>query len=121
MHRIALLAGMLLAAAPASAAGPGFNCARASSADERAICRSAALSAQDRLLARLYRDVQSCTAMGNHAVNIEEQRAWLQQRRQCGASQACLAKLYKARIALFAPQAPKARRYLKTGDCPHPL
>ncbi|MDE2436159.1 MAG: hypothetical protein KGM49_07870 [Sphingomonadales bacterium] len=121
MRPAALTLGSLLLATPVSAGGPSFSCTKAASTDERAICRSPALSTQDRQLARAYRDMQSCTAMGNHAVNIEEQRDWLVARGRCGADRACLAKLYRVRIQRFAPMATKARRYLKTGDCPHPL
>lgn len=115
------LALLALTVTPASAAGPSFSCARATGADERAICRSPALSAQDRQLARLYRDVQHCTAMGGRGANIDDQRDWLQARSRCGGDRACLSNLYRVRINQFAPMAAKARRYLKAEECPHPL
>ena len=121
MRKLPLIALALLAAVPAQAAGPSFSCARATGADERAICRSPTLSAQDRQLARVYNDVQHCTAMGGRGANIDDQRDWLQARRRCGGDRACLSNLYRVRINQFAPMAVKARRYLKAGDCPRPL
>lgn len=108
-------------ATPSVAAGPSFNCARATAPDERAICRSPALSAQDRQLARDYFAVQHCTMMGGKGANLDDQLDWLRARSRCGGDRACLSNLYRVRIREFAPQAVKARRYLKTGDCPHPL
>lgn len=108
-------------AMPVAAAGPSFSCARATGADERAICRSPALSAQDRQLARDYRAVQHCTMMGGKSVNLDDQLDWLRARSRCGGDRACLSNLYRVRIKQFAPMAAKARRYLKAGDCPHPL
>ncbi len=117
-----IAAGFLaVLASAAPAAGPSFNCARATSSDERAVCRSQALSAQDRQLARLYRDVQHCTAMGGKGANIDDQLDWLKARERCGADRACLSNLYRARISYFAPMAAKARRYLQAGNCPAPL
>lgn len=121
MRKFLPIALAVLATAPAQAGGPSFSCARASAADERAICRSPALSAQDRRLARAYNDVQHCTAMGGRGANMDDQRDWLEARSRCGGDRACLSNLYRVRINQFAPMAVKARRYLKAGDCPHPL
>ena len=74
----------------ASAGGPSFSCARARSADERAICRSPALSAADARMTALYRDIQGCTMMGARDNNIDDQRAWLVRRSQCVSDATCL-------------------------------
>lgn len=105
----------------AGAGGPSFSCARASGADERAICRSPALSAADARMASLYHAIQHCTMMGGRGDNIDEQRAWLARRARCGGNTACLARIYNTRIALFAPLAAKARRLLQRQECPGPL
>ena len=119
---IAAFVGSAAGAGPAVAAGgPSFSCARASAADERAICRSPALRAADARMASLYRDIQGCTMMGGHGDNIDLQRAWLARRSQCGGNTTCLARLYRARIAEFAPMAARARRFMQVEECPGPL
>jgi uncharacterized protein len=109
------------AGTPAAAGEPSFSCARASAADERAICRSAGLSAADARMASLYRDIQSCTMMGGRGDNIEGQREWLARRAHCGGNISCLARFYNARIAYFAPMAARARKLMRAEECPGPL
>ena len=119
-----LVIAQLLAAftvAPAEAAGPSFSCARATAPDERTICRSPALRAADARMAALYHDIQHCTAMGGHGTNLDDQRAWLGRRADCGRNSACIARLYRGRIAEFAPMAAKARHFLLKGECPNSL
>lgn len=111
----------VLAGTGADADSPSFSCARASAADERAICRSAGLSAADAQMASLYRDIQSCTMMGGRGDNIDDQRAWLARRARCGGNVSCLARFYNARIAYFAPMAARARKLMRAEECPGPL
>ena len=110
-----------LASTAAGAGGPSFSCARASGADERAICHSPTLRAADARMASLYRDIQGCTMMGGRGDNIDDQRAWLARRARCGGNADCLARIYNARIALFAPLATRARRLMQKQECPGPL
>lgn len=109
------------AGAAAGAGGPSFSCARATRADEQAICRSPSLRMADARMASLFRDIQGCTAMGGHGANIDDQRAWLARRSRCGGNASCLARIYHARIAEFAPLAAKARRFMRTEECPNSL
>jgi uncharacterized protein len=102
----------------AGAGGPSFSCARADGADEKTICRSPALRLADVRMASLFRDIQGCTAMGGHGTNIDDQRVWLAQRSRCGRNASCLTRLYRARIAEFAPLAAKARRLIRAEQCP---
>lgn len=90
-------------------------------ADERAICRSPSLSAADARLALLYRDIQHCTMMGGRGDNIDDQREWLTRRGQCGGNSACLARIYRARNAHFTPMAARARKLMRSEECPGPL
>ena len=117
----AALALSVLSAGPVLAAGPSFSCARATRADERAICRSSALRTADARMAALYRDIQHCTAMGGHGTNLDDQQAWLARRAECGGNSACISRLYRGRIAEFAPMAAKARRFMLKGECPNVL
>ena len=110
-----------LTSAAAEARGPSFSCPRATGADELTICRSPALRAADARMASMFRDIQGCTAMGGHGDNVDDQRAWLMRRGRCGSNANCLARIYAARIAEFAPLATKARRLMRVESCPGPL
>lgn len=99
--RIAALQGQggsAQAAAPAVAATPSFNCARARSADEIAICNDGVLAAKDRQLSALYSGVLTRLDLDSQQRLAAAQKAWLQQRGQCGASVACIASAYDGRI-----------------------
>ena len=117
-----LLAGLgsatMLFSPAARAKAPSFDCAHASHADERAICRSPALSALDARMAALFDTIQGCTAMGGHDVNLGAQGHWLHRRAQCGANRACLTRIYRAHIAELAPRAARADKEMHAGNCP---
>jgi len=88
-----------LAALPVPAparVGPGFDCARAGSATERAVCASGELSALDAALSALWR------ARARTDADRTAQRAWLRERNACGADDVCLAGVYGSRIADLA-------------------
>ncbi|WP_108661988.1 lysozyme inhibitor LprI family protein [Acuticoccus kandeliae] len=94
------LAGVLVAAALAGPAmAQSFDCAAAATADEKAICQSGALSALDDEMAALFQDIESHAMMGVSGETRDSQRAFLTERAACGANDACLTKLYHARIA----------------------
>ncbi len=91
----------VLAAVPASQAvnglsgsGPAFNCARASTATEHAICQSPDLSAADRSVAAAYSNAEYwCDKDPSKlALLAKVQKAWRSQRDACGSDAACLAK-----------------------------
>jgi uncharacterized protein len=98
MPRIALLLAAPFLATPASAAS--FDCARASTADEVTVCRSPALSALDSEMGGLwYAYSRVPMLMGGNGNRGDEARAFLERRRACGRSVACLTRTYGARIA----------------------
>ncbi len=91
---VALAAGV----APASAAS--FDCTKAATPDETAICASYVLSDLDTQMATLYGvRMQIPMLMGARGAAQDEQRAWLAQRHQCGGDVACIVQAYQARIA----------------------
>ncbi len=97
--------GSFAAAMPApspASMGPSFDCRKAASADERAICASADLAAIDRQLADAY---SAALASADDATAIKAaQRQWIADRQSCGSDGACLAAAYDRRIAaLTAP------------------
>lgn len=76
MRPIAIVAVLFLSLpAPASADGPSFDCAKAVTPVEKAICASGDLSALDRQIA-----VEYPAALSTGQTNTAEQRAWLDQR-----------------------------------------
>ena len=91
------LAGALLVPAPAHAAS--FDCARATKADEIAICRTPSLSALDSEMSGLwYANSRVPMLMGSTGTRGDEARAFLARRAACGRDVGCLTGLYRARI-----------------------
>ncbi len=98
-----------------------FDCARASSPVETAICASTELRAADEALARAFASAVSGLDADSAVRLRSEQRAWLGERNAC-ASQAgavvgeCLARAYRTRsAALVAPAVPRAVEPLPPG------
>jgi uncharacterized protein YecT (DUF1311 family) len=89
-----LAAGPAGQAATGAPAGPSFDCARAGTATERAICRSPDLSAADRGVAAAYGSAQYWCDKdpGKLALLAKVQKAWRARRDACGGDAACLAK-----------------------------
>ncbi len=78
----------------AAGTGPSFDCARAGTATEHAICQSPDLSADDRSVAAAYGSAQYWCDKdpGKLALLAKVQKAWRAQRDACGSDAACLAK-----------------------------
>jgi len=95
---IAVISATVAAPCAGLAQGPSFDCTRAGSATELAICASPALSQKDRVISALYADLRR--ALGSAAKNrlVPEQRAWVATRNACGADQACIAAASDHRI-----------------------
>jgi uncharacterized protein len=78
-----------------AAAGPSFDCGKAVTPTEHAICRSEALSSLDRDLAALFRQ-RRARSLAPQAVDAN-QRQWLAVRGACKDDAACLDKEMSAR------------------------
>jgi len=90
--------GTLFLASPAAAAS--FDCGRARAADEVTVCRTPSLSALDSEMGGLwYAYSRVPMLMGGSGDRAGDARAFLDRRRACGASVACLTSAYRARIA----------------------
>ena len=86
-----------------------FDCNKASTFVEKAICSDSRLTSIDDQLGRLYKD--ALAASSNSSALKAEQRAWLSSRDQCKDSD-CVIKAYEARISsLSAMSSPD-----KSGD-----
>ncbi|GEM_PF-1751314 len=106
--------GMAAVAAcvPFAAQAASFDCAKASTAVEKAVCAEAQLNDADARLGRLYSKLYSKTNGTADKDSLKEtQRAWLQQRARCdnptnpAGMNACLLEVYQQRIqALEAGQ-----------------
>jgi uncharacterized protein len=81
--------------------GPSFNCARARTFVEKAICRSPTLSAKDRRMSRMYFHDLATTQQYGEADDVwqlkEDQRLWLARRDRC-QTVGCLQAAYDQRI-----------------------
>ncbi len=96
-----LLAAAMIAftAAASPAAAASFDCAKAKTADEKAICANRTLSELDVAMATLYGvRMQIPMLMGARGAAQDEQRAWLTQRNACGSDVTCLTARYQQRI-----------------------
>lgn len=81
-----------------------FDCNRASTATEKAICASTSTGQLDERLAETYRTALSVLPEAQAALR-EEQRAWLRSRDAlCGGDNPCLDRSYHERIRLLEAQ-----------------
>lgn len=108
-YRLALGLGLYLALVPAAVDAASIDCARASTAPERAICADRPLVRLDadvnREFARLLEDFSlAAGSPGSPAVTAlrDSQRNWLRERDACGADAACLGREYRRRLSVFA-------------------
>jgi uncharacterized protein len=86
----------------AKVTGPSFNCARAGTNAEIAICTSPAMSAQDRAIASLYPRVMAATRQTRKAALAQDQALFNRSREICFAGDedqdACLGNLLASRV-----------------------
>jgi uncharacterized protein len=93
-----ILLSLAIFRAPAHAAS--FDCARATRADEIAVCRNPRLSEMDSEMDGLwYAWSRVPMLMGGNGARMDEAQAFLARRAACGRNIACLAAAYRARIA----------------------
>jgi uncharacterized protein len=107
--RVAVLTMLPFLGLIPSAEAATFDCNKASTFVEKAICSNPRLTSMDDQLGRLYKD--ALAASSNSVALKAEQRAWLSSRDQCKDSD-CIIKAYEDRIsALGAISSPD-----KSGD-----
>lgn len=110
MRRNRICAGLAIGAAalllPASAAtAAGFDCAKAASADEHAVCDNPNLSALDSEMTGLWYAYSRVPMLMGESGNRQDQaEAFLARRKACGADVACLTQAYQERIAELQKQ-----------------
>ncbi|EON13217.1 Lipoprotein LprI [Pandoraea communis] len=84
---------------PLASHAASFDCTKAASATEKAICADAKLSKLDSDLAVVWKSVSR--ASGTPSL-MASQRQWLKRRDTCGADVACLSARYNERLAALA-------------------
>jgi len=82
-----------------SASAASFDCKKARTADEKAICAERALNDKDVRMNELYGINKRTLAMGGRGALQDQQRDWLQGRHTCGSNKACLNRAYDGRLA----------------------
>lgn len=89
---------------PGNASAASFDCTKASTLQEKAVCGSPALSALDEKLADAYK---SARALSADSVKLKtEQVDWIKEVRKCQSDESCINSLYIARLqALSLPSA----------------
>lgn len=97
LSTLALVLAVTCLAGSASAAS--FDCRKARTADEKAICAERALNDKDVRMDVLYGINRRTLAMGGRGALMDQQRDWLQGRKACGANKACLNRAYDRRLA----------------------
>jgi uncharacterized protein len=85
-----------------SAEAASFDCTKAKTADEIAICSTPHLSDLDMHMATLYGvRMQIPMLMGAKGAARDEQRAFLAERGACGGNVACIQQAYLNRVAVL--------------------
>ena len=102
MTRNALSLTTLLLLVLTAAGQPGwaasFDCAKAETADEKAICADRQLNDEDVEMSVLYTQLRPFLGMGARGDMEDEQVNWLKRRATCGDDRTCLSKAYQDRL-----------------------
>lgn len=95
----AILAVLALAATMPSARAASFDCAKAATVDERAVCADPQLSELDSALGAAFDQARRASAGDEDAPKVTSAaRAFLAGRKGCGAAKACLLSAYAGGI-----------------------
>ena len=95
----------LLLVFPLTASAASFDCAKASTGTEKAICADAELSALDDHLGRFYFAARERLAENASCIAADQQQ-WLRAKRNACAENVCLKNAYLARLTELVPLQP---------------
>lgn len=123
MFRVALwvgLAALLCLAAPTVSRAASFDCAKAGTPTEKAICKDPAVSKLDDQVAEAFKAAQALWPAGNWRTFIRnEQRQWLKDRNDiCKADVDCLKQDYQRRLTFLTHPSLKWMGRYVAGRCP---
>ncbi|WP_175957429.1 lysozyme inhibitor LprI family protein [Burkholderia sp. BCC0405] len=111
-HLRSIASAAWLALLPLAAHAAGFDCAKAVSPTEKAICADAALSKLDGDLTAAWK--QALAKGGDTAALRAAQLKWLKQRDRCDADASCLGDRYRERLASLNGKPLAADRWQQT-------
>ncbi|MEL6524020.1 MAG: lysozyme inhibitor LprI family protein [Pseudomonadota bacterium] len=77
---------------------PSFDCRKAATSTEFAICSDAQIARMDRVMAERYRALRSSGSQSRAESLLASQRAFLARRNRCGGDLNCLNQVYRARL-----------------------
>lgn len=98
--RIAVaIAALVVLLSPTTGFAASFDCDRASTEDEYAICQNRDLNDLDVKMVTIFDIVKSLVMMGQRGALEDDQREWLSDRRRCDDDVRCLRRSYRKRIA----------------------
>lgn len=75
--------------------GPGYDCAKAVTSTERAICGSFELWLEDRALGFIYSVLRNVSSGDERTALVQKQRSWISQRDRCGSDVDCILDRYR--------------------------
>jgi uncharacterized protein YecT (DUF1311 family) len=87
---------------------PSFDCARAGTSSEKAICSSDSLATYDRDIARSFSAARESMDARSAYDLLQGQRAWLEERNACGGNWACLDGTMRERVQYLRRVAARA-------------
>ena len=87
------------APAPAAPIIPRFDCRKAGTATEFAICGDPTIARMDRIMAQRYRALRASMSRSAADALKASQRNWLNRRNRCGADLSCLNVVYRSRLS----------------------
>lgn len=101
----------VLAVQATPAAAQEFNCRKAETASERAICRSDNLSSLDERMSNLYAELRQATSSKYRRADIKDyQRQFLDARDSCGRDTECIKGAYLDQISVLEDRLEQAYR-----------
>ncbi|TIS99170.1 hypothetical protein [Mesorhizobium sp.] len=86
---------------PTGIEGPSFDCRKAVTLTEKALCRDAGLWAKDRAMNAIYLFMRSYDNAKARKALLANQRDWIKQRNSCGGNLLCLNQSYDDRFQLM--------------------
>ena len=98
-RRLPLISLLYAALLPMTAHTASYDCTRATTATEIAVCDNSSLNRMDEDLAVQYRSLLNQLPPRRADALRDDQRSWLVARNSCGADVRCLRARYEERIA----------------------
>lgn len=86
---------------PTGIDGPSFDCRKATTPTENALCRDPSLWAKDRAMNAIYFFIRSYDNVKIRKALLANQRGWLKSRNSCGGNTICLNQSYDDRFQLM--------------------